>query len=69
MQYLYRGRMRKAATMLRAEDATVASIATRVGYGSEAAFSAAFTRHTGMPPGPTAVSPLPQTPRPDERRA
>jgi AraC-like DNA-binding protein len=51
MQYLYRGRMRKAATMLRAEDATVASIATRVGYGSEAAFSAAFTRHTGMPPG------------------
>jgi AraC-like DNA-binding protein len=51
MQYLYRHRMRKAATLLRADDATVATIATRVGYGSEAAFSAAFTRHTGMPPG------------------
>jgi AraC-like DNA-binding protein len=51
MQYLYRSRMRKAATMLRAEDTTLARIATRVGYGSEAAFSAAFTRHAGMPPG------------------
>jgi AraC-like DNA-binding protein len=50
MKYLYRCRMRHAMTLLSVERASAASIAPRVGYGSEAAFSAAFTRHTGTPP-------------------
>jgi AraC-like DNA-binding protein len=51
MQYVGSCRMRRARDLLRADDVTVAGVATRVGYGSEAAFSAAFTRHTGIPPG------------------
>ncbi|WP_419751946.1 AraC family transcriptional regulator [Geodermatophilus sp. CPCC 206100] len=66
MQYLYRSRMRRAITMLRAGDTTNASIAARVGYGSEAAFAAAFTRHTGVPPGAyrRRGNGLPQPPAP-----
>jgi AraC-like DNA-binding protein len=37
-------------TLLSVERATAANIAPRVGYGSEAAFSTAFTRHTGTTP-------------------
>jgi AraC-like DNA-binding protein len=51
MDYLTQCRMRKAMTMLRVEQATVAKVAARVGYGSEAALSAAFLRHTGTTPG------------------
>lgn len=51
MQYLYRCRMRRAMTLLDAGDATAALVASRVGYGSEAAFSAAFVRYAGVPPG------------------
>ena len=51
MDYLTDCRMRKAMTMLRVEHATVAKVASSVGYGSEAALSAAFLRHTGMTPG------------------
>lgn len=51
MDYLTQCRMRKAMTLLRVEHATVAKVASRVGYGSEAALSAAFLRHTGTTPG------------------
>ncbi|HEY7595168.1 MAG TPA: AraC family transcriptional regulator [Actinophytocola sp.] len=50
MKYLYQCRMRHAMTLLTVERATAASIAPRVGYGSEAAFAAAFTRHAGITP-------------------
>lgn len=50
MKYLFQCRMRRAMTLLAVERATAANIAPRVGYGSEAAFSAAFTRHTGITP-------------------
>lgn len=52
MRYLYEYRMRRAARLLTAGGgSTVASVAAAVGYGSEAAFAAAFVRHTGQPPG------------------
>lgn len=51
MDYLTDCRIRKAMTMLRVEHATVAKVASSVGYGSEAALSAAFLRHTGTTPG------------------
>lgn len=51
MDYVLHCRMRKAMTLLRVERATVAKVASRVGYGSEAALSAAFVRHTGTTPG------------------
>ena len=35
-------RMQRARSLLRDEGATVASVATRLGYGSEVAFAAAF---------------------------
>ena len=40
-----------AAQRLRNSDDTVAAIARSVGYGSEYAFSGAFTRSRGIPPG------------------
>jgi AraC-like DNA-binding protein len=51
MRYLLHLRMRRAMTLLREDHATVASVAARVGYGSEAALTAAFKRHTGVTPG------------------
>jgi len=51
MRYLMSCRMRHAMTLLRDERATLAHVAERVGYGSEAALSAAFKRHTGTAPG------------------
>ena len=51
MSYLLRRRMRRAMTLLRGEQATLARVAESVGYGSEAALSAAFKRHTGSAPG------------------
>jgi AraC-like DNA-binding protein len=50
MQYLANWRMQLASGLLRATDATVASIALDVGYDSEAAFSRAFKRLVGEPP-------------------
>jgi AraC-like DNA-binding protein len=38
-------------TLLKDEHATLARVAHSVGYGSEAALSAAFKRHTGHAPG------------------
>ena len=49
MQYLARRRLELAALLLN-DGATVAAVARRVGYGSEAAFSRAFKRSTGITP-------------------
>jgi AraC-like DNA-binding protein len=51
MRYLHDRRMQRAMTILRDERATLERVAARVGYGSEAALSAAFKRHTGRAPG------------------
>lgn len=51
MQYLTRWRMHVATDLLREEQLTVARVAERLGYASEAAFSRAYKRTTGMPPG------------------
>jgi AraC-like DNA-binding protein len=61
MDYVLHCRMRKAMTLLRVERATVGKVASRVGYGSEAALSAAFLRHTGTTPGAyrRATAPVP----------
>ena len=51
MQYLTQWRMQAASRMLLESQAGVASIALEVGYESEAAFSRAFKRFVGQPPG------------------
>jgi len=51
MQYLTRWRMQLAAVRLRESNAKVIEIALDVGYESEAAFSRAFRREVGEPPG------------------
>jgi AraC-like DNA-binding protein len=52
MRYVFEYRMRRAAHLLTAGGgATVAAVASAVGYGSEAAFAAAFVRYAGRPPG------------------
>jgi AraC-like DNA-binding protein len=48
--YLTRWRLALAADLLAEPDATIASIASRVGYGSAFALSTAFKRHHGMSP-------------------
>ena len=50
MQYLTRWRLQLAANQLLNGSDSVAAIAERVGYESEAAFSRAFKRIVGMPP-------------------
>ena len=50
MTYLTEWRLRLGSQMLRSSDATVADIAVRVGYGSEASFSRAFKKDCGAPP-------------------
>jgi AraC-like DNA-binding protein len=56
MRYVLRCRMRRAMTMLKNHHVTLAKVAESVGYGSEAALSAAFKRVTGVPPGAYARS-------------
>jgi len=51
MRYLLALRMQRARTLLRDERATVATVAGRVGYGSDVAFAAAFKREVGTSPG------------------
>jgi len=51
MSYVTRWRMHLAATALRHEGVTVAELAPRLGYRSEAAFARAFKRVMGSPPG------------------
>lgn len=49
MQYLAKWRMQVASGLLR-DGINIASVAAKVGYGSEAAFSRAFKRISGVPP-------------------
>lgn len=51
MRYLYALRIQRAKVLLRDERATVAAVAARVGFASEAGFAAAFKRAAGVPPG------------------
>jgi AraC-like DNA-binding protein len=51
MQYVTRWRMLMATNGLKDEQATVAELANRLGYRSEAAFARAFKRVTGVAPG------------------
>ena len=51
MQYLTRWRMQMARTWLTEDATTVADVASRLGYRSEAAFSRAFKRTVGASPG------------------
>jgi len=60
MQYVTRWRMQVAVNSLQHDGATVAELANRLGYRSEAAFARAFKRVIGVPPG--AVKRAPQEP-------
>lgn len=51
MEYLTRWRMSLAQNLLRQGSLAIAEVATRVGYGSASAFSVAFARQVGKPPG------------------
>lgn len=51
MHYVTRWKMHTAATWLGEEDVSVAELARRLGYDSEAAFSRAFKRFVGVSPG------------------
>jgi AraC-like DNA-binding protein len=51
MHYVTRWRMHVAVTWLKEDDAGIAELASRLGYQSEAAFSRAFKRYVGVPPG------------------
>lgn len=51
LSYLGRWRMHLAAERLAHGTETVEEVARRVGYTSEYAFSRAFSRHRGQPPG------------------
>lgn len=58
MNYLTRLRMQLATTWIRDDHVPLVEIAKRLGYSSDAAFSRAYKRHMGMPPG-AARSPVP----------
>jgi AraC-like DNA-binding protein len=51
MQYMTNWRMQLAANQLLSGMDSIAAIANRVGYESEAAFSRAFKKSVGAPPG------------------
>jgi transcriptional regulator GlxA family with amidase domain len=51
MTYLTRWRLQLAAESLKGTSRGVADIASEIGYESEAAFSRAFKREFGQPPG------------------
>ena len=62
MQYVTRWRMNLALDALQQEGATVAELADRLGYRSEAAFARAFKRVNGIPPGAVKRQPEPVAP-------
>jgi AraC-like DNA-binding protein len=51
MHYLARWRMQLAARRLASPGVSIAQAGSEVGYESEAAFSRAFKKHVGLPPG------------------
>jgi len=51
MRYLTEWRLERAAGLLRETDVPLATVARQVGYATEFAFSAAFRRAHGVPPG------------------
>lgn len=51
MRYLLGRRMQQVMQLLLDRRLSLAGVAERVGYGSEAALSVAFKRHTGLSPG------------------
>lgn len=51
MQYLAAWRLQLATSMLRGDNRSIGEVAGAVGYESEAAFSRAFKRQIGLPPG------------------
>jgi AraC-like DNA-binding protein len=63
MQYLTQWRMQVAANLLTQSGTKVASIGSEVGYDSEAAFSRAFKKATGLAPGAWRESRRNQTQR------
>ena len=64
MQYVTRWRMNLAVDSLSTRDATVAELADRLGYRSEAAFSRAFKRVVGISPGAVRRSGPTEAPAP-----
>ena len=56
MRYVTRARMHAASMWLKEERTTLAELAGRLGYESEAAFSRAFKRLVGVAPGATRRS-------------
>jgi AraC-like DNA-binding protein len=57
MQYVTRWRMHLAVNSLKDDGATVAELASRLGYRSEAAFARAFKRVVGVAPGAVRRAP------------
>ncbi|CAB3624901.1 AraC family transcriptional regulator [Achromobacter pestifer] len=51
MEYLLAWRMEIAKELLRSGKLAASEVAERVGYGSASAFSVAFNKHVGQPPG------------------
>ncbi len=51
LRYLTRWRMQRAESLLSESDTSVAEVALKVGYRSEAAFNRAFKKHLGSGPG------------------
>lgn len=51
MQYLGHWRLQVAAGLLEQSGKSLAQVAAEVGYESDAAFSRAFKKHAGVPPG------------------
>jgi AraC-like DNA-binding protein len=64
LAYVTSRRMDAAAQLLRDRRRSLAEIASTVGYDSEFAFSRAFKRARGVPPGRFRVSPGPAGPAP-----
>jgi AraC-like DNA-binding protein len=50
MHYLAKWRMQIASNLLSGGSANIATVAAKIGYGSEAAFSRAFKKMVGVPP-------------------
>jgi AraC-like DNA-binding protein len=65
-RYLSRWRMHLASIWLRNNRRTVSEVAAELGYESDASFSRAFKRYTGLPP--SAVRQLNPHTRPSKTR-